>query len=128
MKIAVAANGTTLDSLVAKRLEKCTHLLIVTMEDLSLEIFRNDCAGNGITLAQIINEKDCEAVITGVIPQAPFEELAEKQVTRYCGADYTVKEALKLMESCRLDLIRNYEGEDTSFHMHRHGSCDCSDG
>ncbi|NLL52264.1 MAG: hypothetical protein GX248_06120 [Peptococcaceae bacterium] len=129
MLIAVAANGETLEDRVAKRFEDSTCLLIVNMEDMSFEVFKNHSAGSGsgIDMAKIITEKDCEAVITGSIKREAFEELIETQVTRYNGADYTAREALDLMEKYRLDLVRYYEGEDPDFHMLHRGSCDCSD-
>ncbi|NLM20794.1 MAG: hypothetical protein GX207_03500 [Peptococcaceae bacterium] len=129
MLIAVAANGDTLEHRVAKRFEDSTYLLIVNMEDMSLEVFKNHNAGtgSGIDMARIITEKDCEAVITGSIKREAFEELLTMQVTRYNGADYTAREALDLMEKYRLDLICYYEGEDPDFHILHRGSCDCSD-
>lgn len=130
MKIAAAANGGTLEDLIAEKFEQSTHLLIVEMDDYSLEVYPRDNSFGSpeSAMVRVIIEKDCEAVITGSIRQPSFDALVEMQVTRYNGAGHTVREALTLMEKYRLDFIRSFEGEPADFHMLRHHhSCDCSD-
>lgn len=111
MKIAVVAEGKSLDSQVSEKFEKCLYLLIVNINDLSITSIDNDKL-SGENLANEILKYDCEAVITGDIEATAFDILADNGVTRFCGAGYSVEKALELMEKRTLNFIRNYDGTD----------------
>ncbi|NLO96859.1 MAG: hypothetical protein GX091_02085 [Peptococcaceae bacterium] len=120
MKIAVATNGHTLEHTVAEKFEKSTHLLVVEMDDWSFEVYSKDSfpPPAELALVEIIIAKDCEAIITGSMERPSFEALAEQQITRYNGANYSARDALNLMEEYRLDYITTYEGELPMLHFH----------
>lgn len=127
MKIAVAINGNTLESLVAEAFENSTSLLIVETEDMSYEGFENpeSAGGSGLAMAKKIFEQDCEALISGTIEEKAFETLALAQVTRYFAAGQTAIKAIELMDAYQLGIIREYNGKEWVPHDHSHGSCDC---
>ena len=127
MKIAVAANGDTLESMVTEEYENSTYLLVVDMNDLSFRAYPNEERGSsselGITRRLI--EHDSEAVICGSIEQANFDALVAVQVTRYNGANYSVNDALHRMEINQLEIIRDYKGGEGMTHEHHHYTCSC---
>jgi predicted Fe-Mo cluster-binding NifX family protein len=107
MYIAVAAEGPGLENIVSDKFEKCGYLLIVNMDDMSVDPVKNEPA---LSLAEEILKHDCEAVITGVIEASSFDILADSFITRYLGSGNTVAAALELMEKNQLEVIRNSEG------------------
>lgn len=127
MKIAVAANGDTLESMVTEEYENSTYLLVVDMNGLSFRVYPNEECGSsselGITSRLI--EHDCEALISGSIEQANFDAMVAAQVTRYNGANYSVNDALHRMETNQLEIIRDYKGGEGMPHEHHHYTCSC---
>ena len=69
MKIAIAVEGETPESLVADTFEDSACLLIVETDDRSYTVFENPDrpGGSGLGMAQKIIEQDCEALISGTI-------------------------------------------------------------
>jgi predicted Fe-Mo cluster-binding NifX family protein len=127
MKIAIATNGNTLESLVAEEFEQSAFLLIVETDDLSYKVYPNEehTDGSGLAMTKKVIECDCEALITGSIEQLAFDELALAQVTRFLGANHSAKDVLNLMEAYKLNIIRDYKGGEGMFHEHHHHTCDC---
>jgi predicted Fe-Mo cluster-binding NifX family protein len=116
MNIAVAAEGKSLDSQVSEKFEKCLHLLIVNMNDLSITAIKNDESfGNssGENLANEVLKYDCEALITGNIESTPFDILADAGISRFLGVGHSVQKALELMEKRSLKYIKTYDGKDS---------------
>lgn len=128
MKIAVATLGNTLTSRVAGEFVKCTHLLIVDVETMSFQVFEHDPEKDeeGLALAKLVKDHNCEALIIGLIEGEPFELLAAEQITRYYGAGYTAEEALDLMERMELEIICDYVGSPP--HLHDHACDDTGEG
>jgi len=123
MKIAISANGNTLNDIVPEEFEKSPYLLIVETDDMSYEVFPNpDPDGLGLEMAEKIVEEDCEALISGTIEKPAFEVLVAAHVTRYYGANTVGKEALDKMEVRKLDFIRVPNGEVWEPHNHSHGN------
>jgi predicted Fe-Mo cluster-binding NifX family protein len=108
LKIALTTKGKTLESKVSKYFKSCAYLLIVETDDLSIVVFpnNNDNPNTALELAGIIIDQDCEAVITGEIEKTPLNVLADACVSRYSGVNYTVKDALRLLEEQKLAIIR----------------------
>lgn len=129
MKIAIAANGDSLKSLVSEEYEDCSFLLVLETDDLSFGVYKNAGRreGSELKITRKIIERRCEALICGSIEQPNFEPIAQAQVTRYYGANYSAKEALNLMENHQLDIIREYKGGEGLAHQHDHLTCNCDD-
>ncbi|MDR3540893.1 MAG: NifB/NifX family molybdenum-iron cluster-binding protein [Desulfosporosinus sp.] len=118
MNIAVAADGKSLESQVSERFELCSYMLIVNMDDLTVNaINKDELLGTSLeeNLAQKVLEYNCEAVITGNINLTAFNILTDAYVTRYYGAGHSVKDALELSEKQLLKLIKE---ECKSNHHH----------
>ncbi len=122
MNIALAAEGKYIDSIVSNDFEKCSSLIIIDNEDMSIKSVINNGPNSmdGVYLAREIIKSGCEAVITGKIQPAAFNILADAYITRYDGAGSTVEAALKLMEKNLLKLIKNAEGEQGCGGNHHH--------
>lgn len=115
MKIAVTADGKSLDSMVSEEFAQCLYLLIVNMEDLSITAIKNDdlsVSSSGENLASEVLKYDCEAVITGSIKPLAFDRLADACITRYFGIGNSVQNAIELMKNRSLKLLRNYDGTE----------------
>lgn len=112
MFIAVTAEGKDLESQVSSRFDSCKYLLIVNMDNMIVESFRNENAMCSENLSKIIIERECEAVITGELNPEAFELMAGACITRYIGFGQSAKYALVLMEQYALRLIKNTEGTD----------------
>ncbi|MFA5055883.1 MAG: NifB/NifX family molybdenum-iron cluster-binding protein [Dehalococcoidia bacterium] len=127
MKIAIAANGAKMDSLIPDNFEESTFLLIAETDDGSFETFKNPEGQESIGMAMVreILKQDCEAVICGVIEKEAFEELAAAQITRYMGANRSAADALNLMDTYKLDIIRVPKGEVYDPDTHNHGPANC---
>jgi predicted Fe-Mo cluster-binding NifX family protein len=127
MKIAVAAKGSTLEDMIPDTFEESAFLLIVETDDGSYEAFRNPEGeeGAGLGMTREIMRHDCEAVICGSIESPAFQELMIAQVTRYLAANCSAAEALRLMDTNRLDFIRVPNGEVWVPHRHDGDSSNC---
>lgn len=112
MKIAVVADGQTINSEVAEKFTTCKYLLIVNMKDLNVIALKNEGDPLGEKLANEVIKHDCEGIITGQLNLVAFEILTKACVTRYLGVGYSVKKALDLMEKNALKFIKNHEGTD----------------
>jgi predicted Fe-Mo cluster-binding NifX family protein len=88
--IAVTSEGEYIDSDLSIKFEECKYLLIVDLEDLSIQTINCEGVKSGEKLALNIIELDCEAIITGILNSISFDILANACVTRYCGAGYSV--------------------------------------
>ena len=69
MKIAIATEGKTLDSLVNTRFGRCPYFLIIDSESEEFKVIKNIAGqafqGAGVSTAQMIVNKGIKAVIAG---------------------------------------------------------------
>ncbi len=121
MKIGIAAENKSLDSIVSDKYADCKYLLIVNLNDdafcgevdiIEVKAIKNQENDSGLNLAQELIHYDCEAVITGKLEPDTFNLIADACITRYNGAGYRAAVALERMEKLELKLIRNLEGTD----------------
>lgn len=98
MKIAVSANGETLDSQVDQRFGRCPYFLIVDSETSSFEVMTNEAAnamgGAGIQAAQSIAKKGVAVVITGNVGPNAFQTLSAAGIEIAVGASGTIRETI----------------------------------
>lgn len=127
MKIAIAANGSTLEASIPDTFEESSFLLIVETDDGSYEAFKNPQSKGSAGLAMIkeIIKHDCEALISGTIEKQAFDKLMVAQVTRYMGAQHKAADALHLMDAYQLDFIRVANGEVWDPYGHDHDTSNC---
>jgi predicted Fe-Mo cluster-binding NifX family protein len=93
MLIAVSAKGRELTSTVSKSFENCRWLLFVETDTLAIDAFRKANDTTPETLAKMVVERDCEAVITVRFTPEGFDIIAEGCFTPIT-ARLNVKEAV----------------------------------
>jgi predicted Fe-Mo cluster-binding NifX family protein len=124
MLIAITADGKDLSGAVSEQFETCLYLLLVETESGTVEAVASDGADR---LADIMIERDCEAVITGSFTPEIFNVIADACITRYCGGGLTAGEALARMEDDALEYIRYADGDDSCHGDHGGGECRCGE-
>lgn len=99
MRVAVSANGPTLESEVNPRFGRCPWLLIVDTESMAFEALENPAVtspgGAGIQVGEAIAQKQVEAVITGNCGPNAYEVLSAAGIHVYAGASGSVREAVE---------------------------------
>ncbi len=99
MKIAVSAQGETLESLVDQRFGRCQYFLILDPETLNPEVVPNAAnaamGGAGIQAAQYLADRKVEVVITGNVGPNAFGTLSAAGIHVIIGVTGTVREAVE---------------------------------
>lgn len=99
MKVAVSATGSDLNTTVDRRFGRCPWFLFVDTQSLHYEAMENSDAdsasGAGTACAQLVLEKEVNAVITGQVGPNAFEVLKQGGVKIFLAPDgMVVREAL----------------------------------
>lgn len=106
MKIAITAQGSTLDAAMDPRFGRCEHFVIVDLETESYEAFPNEgvmaSGGAGTQGAQFLANKDAAAVITGHVGPNAARSLQTAGINVYSMASGTVREALEAFKNGEL--------------------------
>lgn len=118
MKIAVSASSTELESPVDPRFGRCPYYLIVDPETMGFEAVKNPHAaasgGAGIQAAQLIAQKNVEAVLTGSCGPNAFQTLKTAGVKVVVGVTGTASEAVRRYAAG--GTYREAHGPDVSTH------------
>jgi predicted Fe-Mo cluster-binding NifX family protein len=100
MKIALSSMGKDIESDVSDIFARCPYFVIADIKDQKIneiEVVKNEGAnqmgGAGISMAQLMAEKDVKAVITGNVGPRAFEVLKQFNIEIYRG-EGKVKEAI----------------------------------
>jgi predicted Fe-Mo cluster-binding NifX family protein len=101
MKIAISASGKSLENNVSEIFARCPYFIIVEIKDGKIdktEIVENESVnqmgGAGISVAQLMAEKDVNTVITGNVGPRAFDILRQFGVEVYQGQG-KVKDAIE---------------------------------
>jgi predicted Fe-Mo cluster-binding NifX family protein len=99
MKVAVSASSPDLESPVDPRFGRCPYYLIVDPETMEFEAVENPhvgaSSGAGIQAAQLVAQKNVEAVLTGSCGPNAFQTLKAAGVKVIVGVTGTVSEAVR---------------------------------
>ena len=99
MKIAVTADGPTLDSKVDSRFGRCLYFIVVDPETLEFEALENSSSvaggGAGISASQIIAGKKVDAVLTGNCGPNAYQALSAAGIKVVTEVSGKVREAIK---------------------------------
>ena len=99
MKIAVSASSPGLESDVDPRFGRCPFYLIVDPQTMDFDVVENPYAdassGAGIQAAQLVAQKNAEAVLTGSCGPNAFETLKAAGLKVIVGVTGSVSEALR---------------------------------
>jgi predicted Fe-Mo cluster-binding NifX family protein len=99
MKVAISATGNDLTASVDRRFGRCPWFLFVHGESLDYEAIKNKSADNssgaGTACAQLVLEKDVDAVISGQIGPNAYEALKQGGVKIFVAPEgMSVSEAI----------------------------------
>ena len=97
MRIAISANGSTLDAEVDPRFGRCQYFIVVDPETKKFEAVDNSSAmasgGAGISAAQMIAGKGVGAVLTGNCGPNAYQTLSAAGIQVITGVSGKVKDA-----------------------------------
>ena len=100
MKVAITSQGKDLDASVDPRFGRAAYILIVDMDDNSIEVLDNSenvnaFKGAGIQAAASVADKGAEVLVTGYCGPKAFQTLEAAGVKVANDASGTVQEALE---------------------------------
>ena len=99
MKIAITSSGENIEDSVDPRFGRCAFFLIFELPDHTPSIITNESGnathGAGIATAQMISQKNVQAVITGNVGPNAFQTLTGFGLKVFTGASGTVREAVE---------------------------------
>ena len=106
MKVAVATNGTDLDSDVHPRLGRCQVFIIVDTESMNFSPFPNEgfylSKNAGVKAAQAMIDRGVEAVVAGFIGHKAYKVFNDAKIKMYLGSLGTVRETINAVKCGRL--------------------------
>ncbi|MDH4272578.1 MAG: NifB/NifX family molybdenum-iron cluster-binding protein [Candidatus Aminicenantes bacterium] len=118
MKVAVSASSPDLESPVDPRFGRCPYYLFIDPETLEFEAAENPyvsaSSGAGIQAAQLVVQKNVEAVLTGSCGPNAFRTLKAAGVKVMTGVTGTVSEAARKYASGTE--LREAKGPDVPAH------------
>ena len=98
-KIAVSSTGDNLDAQVDPRFGRCAYFIFVDTDTLKYEAVQNPnvsaASGAGIQTAQLVANKEVEAVLTGNVGPNAFQTLQAAGVNVIAGVSGKVKDAVQ---------------------------------
>jgi predicted Fe-Mo cluster-binding NifX family protein len=99
LKVAVSASGGSLDAPVDPRFGRCPYFLIVDTETMNFESFPNASlnapSGAGIGAAQIVVEREVQAVLTGSVGPNAMQVLSQAGVKVVTGVQGSVRQVVE---------------------------------
>ena len=109
MKVAVSAQGRDLEAMVDSRFGRCSYFIIVDLETEKFEAVANrpGPGGAGVAAAQLMGQREVEAVITGNLGPKAGQGLAVAGITVYRSQGGTVKENLEALRAGELEELGN---------------------
>lgn len=103
MKVAVTAQGKTMDSNIDPRFGRCQYFVIVDTETGSFEVMENSAAGAtggaGVRAAEMLNDRKVDALITGNVGPNAIQGLKSSGIKVYTGASGTVQDAVNALKN-----------------------------
>lgn len=109
MKIAVSAMGNSMDSRMDQRFGRAANFIIVETRTMEHEAFDNvgaaSSGGAGISAAQMVVEKDVQAIITGNVGPNAMNVLKAANIEIYKGSEDTVQRNVELFKKGELEKI-----------------------
>lgn len=108
MKVAVTAQGNTLDSPIDERFGRASYFLIVNTDDDSFDVIDNTVnvnamGGAGVQAAQDVIDKGVEWILTGSMGPKAYDVISSAGVKIGSGASGTVRDALARLKENGFD-------------------------
>jgi predicted Fe-Mo cluster-binding NifX family protein len=99
MRVAISATGATLDAEVDPRFGRCQYFIIADPETMQFEAIENSSAmaagGAGISAAQMVADKEVQAVLTGNCGPNAYQVLSAAGVQVITGVSGKVKDVIQ---------------------------------
>ncbi|MFW5912266.1 MAG: NifB/NifX family molybdenum-iron cluster-binding protein [Candidatus Hadarchaeota archaeon] len=121
MKVAVTAEGKSLESKVSPIFGRCQCFVTAKLEDGEIEkvegeenLAASNSSGAGTAAAQRIGDKGAEALITGGVGPKAFSALKKWNIEVFRGEPGTVKENIEKLDSGELE---KFESPSVEAHM-----------
>ena len=109
MRIAISATGPSLDADVDPRFGRCQYFIIADPETMQYESMENPGVmaggGAGISTAQMIVNKEVQAVITGNCGPNAYQVLSAAGIQIITGVSGKIKDAIQAYKSGQLQAI-----------------------
>lgn len=106
MKIAISANGPSLDAEIDPRFGRCPYFIIADPETMEFEAVENASAmasgGAGISAAQMVADKGVAAIITGNCGPNAHQVLSAASIEMITGASGKVKDVIESYRAGKL--------------------------
>ena len=106
MKIAISANGPTIEAEVDPRFGRCAYFIIADPETMEFEAIDNASAmasgGAGISAAQMVSQKGVAAIITGNCGPNAHQVLSAAGIEMITGASGSVKDTIESYRAGKL--------------------------
>jgi len=120
MRIAISATGPSLDADVDPRFGRCQYFIIVDPETMQYESMENPSVmaggGAGISTAQMVVNKEVQAVITGNCGPNAYQVLSAAGIQITTGVSGKIKDAIQAYKSDQLQ-VASQPTVDTHFGM-----------
>jgi predicted Fe-Mo cluster-binding NifX family protein len=116
MRVAVTAQGMTLESAVDQRFGRCRYFIVFDTDTGTAEVHDNTvnlnaAQGAGIQTAANISQTEAKAVLTGHVGPNAFKALSAAGIGVYTGVNGTVSEALGALADGRLTAADSADAE-----------------
>lgn len=99
MKIAVSAQGISLNAEVDPRFGRCSYFIIADLDQDKVEVIENEArnfaSGAGIKSATLVVEAGVDAVLTGQLGPKATRVLQSGDVKMYCNVTGTIAQAIE---------------------------------
>lgn len=110
MKIAVSAEGPSIDAQVSLRFGRAPYFVLVDTDSMHIEVienpFINQMSGVGIQVAQLMTEKGIEAIITGHVGPKAFEVLRQAGIDIVSVEGGSVKDAIEAFKEGKTTTVK----------------------
>jgi predicted Fe-Mo cluster-binding NifX family protein len=124
-KIAVSSTGDNLDAQVDPRFGRCAHFIFVDTDTMEYEAIQNPnvsaASGAGIQTAQLVANKEVEAVLTGNVGPNAFQTLQAAGVNVIAGVSGKVKDAIQMYKDGK---VQATGGPNVASHFGTSGTVD----
>ncbi|NLJ33500.1 MAG: dinitrogenase iron-molybdenum cofactor biosynthesis protein [Firmicutes bacterium] len=109
MKVAVSAQGRDLAAEVDSRFGRCSYFIIVDLKKDEVEVVANSPGpgGAGVAAAQLMAQREVEAVITGNLGPKAGQGLTAAGISVYRSRGGTVQENLEALKAGELEKMGN---------------------
>ena len=106
MKICISSTGKDMNSQIDPRFGRCTYLMIIQTDDMSIDVFENEYkslgGGAGIQAAGFVHSKGVKTVLTGNCGPNAMNVFSESKIKVITGQAGLIKDAVEKFKNGEL--------------------------